>query len=716
MLHQFLLPSSESDKRFSGRASTRADRSTSVYVDRSRSVSVSSSSDERSSTGGTKSGLSTDDRRARRTKEQDDDGDEVGDEDAEDEYEDTDEEEETVAGGNATTTKRKRRKKRWHTRWENFKKKVNYHFLLLLLLYSGIIALVLCLFFEWPGAAQIFFLSCYGVMIVTRTVEFVFGLMNHFRSRLWDRRRQDEMAMTKIRRENPVKQIAVGKEVEEKERFAVSVLVPVKNEEDNIFLTLKNIAKTNYPLKKFEIVVINDGSDDGTSTEIARFLSYNEKKGRSMGKATISDVCEIGGGLLHLSEGWVRVQFLDFEKNRGKRCALLSGYKVASGEVMVMIDSDTMLDPDSIGALVYVLEVNPRAAASCGEVTVENESENLLTRAQTLEYFLGYNLVKAFEGWFRVVTCLPGCFSCVRRTQFEDVIELWGDQWVRGVPLNYAEDRQLTQLLLSRFQICFSDAARAKTIVPNRMAVLLRQRLRWTKGWVINVIEEVTWFLFRKPLFPSIHYYLLVMEAVAMPPLSLLTLATAVYFLCRMGSTAATTLWAYCAYGLMLYWLVIVTLLALVFWRPRLVLYIPIYFFLMTFLNMWLMLASVATLTDNQWGSRFLTTSSSVPPPQQQQPPPSHKGATSPSSSSSRTGRGRKKRRGQNIPSERVEETIITLTTSEEDSDLDYRSYGTSFSGVTDDDLSDDSSVGTSTLKVSPLQIQHAFAHRLPDD
>ncbi len=63
----------------------------------------------------------------------------------------------------------------------------------------------------------------------------------------------------RIDNENTKNEIVTNKSEEK-----ISVLIAVKNEEKNILYLLNDLKKQNYPQKKFEVIIIDDFSDDNT--------------------------------------------------------------------------------------------------------------------------------------------------------------------------------------------------------------------------------------------------------------------------------------------------------------------------------------------------------------------------------------------------------------------------------------------------------------------
>ena len=116
-----------------------------------------------------------------------------------------------------------------------------------------------------------------------------------------------------------------GKPLAKKSNFAgehvkVSVIVPAYNEEKNISQILRMLMDVEQVLPSMEIIVIDDGSTDGTPEEVAKFSSL--------------------------------VKLIKHKKNCGKGAALATGFNEATGEVVVVQDADLEYSPYDIPKLV----------------------------------------------------------------------------------------------------------------------------------------------------------------------------------------------------------------------------------------------------------------------------------------------------------------------------------------------------------------------------
>jgi cellulose synthase/poly-beta-1,6-N-acetylglucosamine synthase-like glycosyltransferase len=222
-------------------------------------------------------------------------------------------------------------------------------------------------------------------------------------------------------------------------RDPVTVLVPAYNEEAGIASTVYSLLASTHP--HFQIIVIDDGSTDATA-DIAE---------------DIEDP---------------RVTVIR-QPNGGKPSALNTGLAHARHDIVVMVDADTIFEPEALVRLVQPL-AHPAVGAVSGNTKVGNR-RRLLGKWQHLEYVLGFNLDRRM---FEVLECMPtvpGAIGAFRRDALMGVGGVSDD--------TLAEDTDLTMALWrAGWRVVYEESAVAWTEVPSTLRQLWRQRYRWCYG------------------------------------------------------------------------------------------------------------------------------------------------------------------------------------------------------------------------------------------
>ncbi|MER7960446.1 bifunctional polysaccharide deacetylase/glycosyltransferase family 2 protein [Streptomyces ardesiacus] len=218
----------------------------------------------------------------------------------------------------------------------------------------------------------------------------------------------------------------------------VSVIVPAYNEKECIEATLRSLARGTHPV---EIIVVDDGSTDGTA-EIAESLGLPG----------------------------VRVVR---QANAGKPAALNNGVRHARYDIVVMMDGDTVFEPDTVRHLVQPF-ADPSVGAVAGNAKVGNR-RTLIGAWQHIEYVMGFNLDRRMYDLLRCMPTIPGAIGAFRR---EAVLQVGGMS-----DDTLAEDTDLTIALhRAGWRVVYEEHARAWTEAPASLGQLWSQRYRWSYG------------------------------------------------------------------------------------------------------------------------------------------------------------------------------------------------------------------------------------------
>jgi cellulose synthase/poly-beta-1,6-N-acetylglucosamine synthase-like glycosyltransferase len=218
-----------------------------------------------------------------------------------------------------------------------------------------------------------------------------------------------------------------------------TVVVPAYDESVGIERAVRSLAASDYP--DFEVVVVDDGSTDGTADLVER---------------------------LELE----RVRVIR-QPNAGKPAALNCGIAAARGDVIVMVDADTVFERDSLRKVVAPLAAREVGAVS-GNTKVGNRN-GLLARWQHIEYVMGFNLDRRLFDVLNCMPTVPGAIGAVRFDALADVGGISSD--------TLAEDTDLT-IAIGRagWKVVYAEEARAWTEAPATLSALWRQRYRWSYG------------------------------------------------------------------------------------------------------------------------------------------------------------------------------------------------------------------------------------------
>jgi cellulose synthase/poly-beta-1,6-N-acetylglucosamine synthase-like glycosyltransferase/peptidoglycan/xylan/chitin deacetylase (PgdA/CDA1 family) len=219
----------------------------------------------------------------------------------------------------------------------------------------------------------------------------------------------------------------------------VSVIVPAYNEKEGIEAAVRSLAGGDYPV--IEVVVVDDGSTDGTASIVERMALPNVRV--------------------------VRVP------NGGKSNALNTGIALAKHDLIVTVDGDTIFEKDSIRMLVQAF-ADPTVGAVAGNVKVGNR-EKMVAAWQHIEYVIGFNLDRRLYEVLNCMPTVPGAIGAFRREALAQVGGISDE--------TLAEDTDVTMALCrAGWRVVYEERAKAWTEAPTTLEQLYRQRYRWSYG------------------------------------------------------------------------------------------------------------------------------------------------------------------------------------------------------------------------------------------
>lgn len=231
-----------------------------------------------------------------------------------------------------------------------------------------------------------------------------------------------------------------------KKHSSLSIIIPCYNAEKTLEDCLRHVLALEYPRK--EVLVVDDGSTD-SSLKIAKKFS--------------------------------RVKIIAFKKNMGKAHALNAGIAKAKGEIVACIDSDTYPPVDALKKAVPYFYRRPNVGAVTLYIVVA-KPRGWIKKIQELEYYSGFGFVPKATSKINGLMVAPGPMSLFRR----DALLKVGcfDEH------NLTEDMEIgLRLQDNGYYIEYCDEVSVPTEVPESMQQLYRQRIRWYRGTIFNLVK-----------------------------------------------------------------------------------------------------------------------------------------------------------------------------------------------------------------------------------
>jgi cellulose synthase/poly-beta-1,6-N-acetylglucosamine synthase-like glycosyltransferase/peptidoglycan/xylan/chitin deacetylase (PgdA/CDA1 family) len=283
----------------------------------------------------------------------------------------------------------------------------------------------------------------------------------------------------------------------------VSVIVPAYNEKEGIEAAVRSLAGGDHP-GGIEVVVVDDGSTDGT--------------------AAIVDALRLPN---------VRVVRIP---NGGKPNALNVGVALARHDLIVMVDGDTVFEPDALRHLVQPF-ADPKVGAVAGNVKVGNR-KSMVAKWQHIEYVIGFNLDRRLYDLMQCMPTVPGAIGAWRRSALAQIGGMTDD--------TLAEDTDVTMAMCrAGWKVVYEERARAWTEAPATLRQLWLQRYRWSYGTMQAIWKHKRALIDRGPSgrFGRVGLPHVAVFGVALPLLAPLIDILAVYGLFFFDRTETALAW-----------------------------------------------------------------------------------------------------------------------------------------------------------------------------
>lgn len=184
----------------------------------------------------------------------------------------------------------------------------------------------------------------------------------------------------------------------------------------------------------------------------------------------------------------------------GKRNALRVGIEKITGEVAVLVDSDTLWTGGTLEELLKPF-ADPRVGGVTTRQRILDPDRNFLTRwADWLESSRSLYSMPA-QSVLGQVGCLPGRTIAFRRQVLEQVMPDFLTQRFLGVFLEVSDDRTLTNLTLKRgYRTVYQSTSLVYTDCPTRTKKMAKQQYRWARGSQYNTLRMAPWMLTHSPM------------------------------------------------------------------------------------------------------------------------------------------------------------------------------------------------------------------------
>lgn len=241
----------------------------------------------------------------------------------------------------------------------------------------------------------------------------------------------------------------------------ISVIVPARNEEKNIAECIRSIIKSDYPKNKFELIVVNDRSDDNTANIVKQFTEEYDN-------VILKNITEETKN----------------QNLRGKPGALQAGFDIAKGEIFLMTDADCTVNEQWITTIVsqFLNENDNTINKNVGLVAAYTsiKGENIFAKFQDAEWTYMNTYASAGIG---LGTAL-GCFGNNLAVSKEAYYKIGG---YHNLEFSVTEDYALLKAVLEgKYEVRYicDKKTNVETLACPTIKEYIKQHKRWAIGGI----------------------------------------------------------------------------------------------------------------------------------------------------------------------------------------------------------------------------------------
>ena len=283
----------------------------------------------------------------------------------------------------------------------------------------------------------------------------------------------------------------------------VSLIAPAFNEEVVIAAAVRSLLALDYP--EYEVIVVNDGSRDGTLEELKRTFGLQR---REMFYRRVFRTRSVRG--VYQSASFPRLLVIDKE-NGGKADALNCGFNFARYRYVCTVDGDTVFFPNALlKGMRLALKDPARVLGVTSQVAISRRPEETdparpgsqriddkaLTNFQMLDYLRAF--LNNRVGWSRLdfMLCSVGAFAIWRRDVVAELGGFSGDFTCEDIEFTFRAHEHFRRIKQPYRIVSMGDMV-GRSEGPDTISRLISQRARWQR-----VITETVWHYRRMLLNP----------------------------------------------------------------------------------------------------------------------------------------------------------------------------------------------------------------------
>ena len=218
----------------------------------------------------------------------------------------------------------------------------------------------------------------------------------------------------------------------------ISIIFPAYNEEKVIDNRIKNLAESDYPVEKMELIIVNDASEDNTEDVALKAMENYGLKGRVVKNETRSGV--------------------NFSMSRG--------IKEAESDIVVCTDADVYFDRSALKLVVSKLVSKEDIGAVTGDLQPLKGKE--VTKKSESAYRSMYGKICEWESEVASTYCFNGALYAIKKTA-PATLNIKNGAYDAGIAFS---------VIRNGYKAVYVSSAKVFENVPNDLSAQFKQKIR----------------------------------------------------------------------------------------------------------------------------------------------------------------------------------------------------------------------------------------------
>lgn len=242
----------------------------------------------------------------------------------------------------------------------------------------------------------------------------------------------------------------------------VSVIIPTYKEDKNILMMSIGRVLKYPPDTVSEVLVVTDVREDGIDEWIKENFSWDTR---------------------------LRV----ISCNPGKRTALARGIEASQEDFIVVVESDTLVNPETITELIKPFE-DPNVGGVVSDQRIYEPYRNISSFFNMVSEKIKHKTTIPALSYLGQVTVLGGRCVAYRRSAVINKVDGMENEYFLGTRCISGDDGRLTSLLLEDgWKTKYQSTSYVETVSPPNMSGLIKQRLRWFRNSARRTSRALIW-------------------------------------------------------------------------------------------------------------------------------------------------------------------------------------------------------------------------------